>query len=752
MWGKIVFKVKFDKSVNKLEIFNASKYPNEINAPIKIPIKPKQYDKILKKLGLNILQPINEGEDFIYTYLGNSMINDSLYHLEDSNIDNLLGRSFGDIYPYFKEYIYPIFKEVYKNDEEKIVMIHIHEDNSLKNIFELRILLNDDEEEIYLLIKDQSEMYKLKNLTKNKFELSPYPMSVVQNGHIVKINKAYEDLTGISIEEANKLTKHDFNKNKIIYNDTGLVLNYSQIIDKILAKEYHQIIYNILIENNGQPKILECRATPINFKGENAVKFQFIREINEFDIKLNEFTHGKVDLIQKIAKTAFIFYDVENNQTTWSKSLEFLLEGSLSGSGDIRNIFYEAITKDDTGSFAEMYNNATKDSDYIEGDLKFKTLKNNIKYVHYSLKPLFKDGEIVRWLQILTDITDEHMNMQKLTNLNVTVKDMQEAAHISVYYRLSNGEHVWTPETYDLIEREPRDDDKYKHIIVDLASPNDQHKFYSKVDKLKPNEFLGAHRMPITLENGKVKYLQLDTRKFYDEDGKFIQESCYAMDITEEWNWQNTLIKSNAEKTVLIKEVHHRVKNNLQTITSLISLEERFKTDPAKILDITKTRINALALIHETIYNEFDMNYISIKNFFSSFDDKLKLLSSHPDIVFNEDIEDLTLYIDTATPLVLMINELTTNSFKHAFEKEDENKEIYKSLKSYEENGVKMCKFHYKDNGKGLPEDIDSIGSLGWIIVKSLITQVDGKYEIFNDNGFNFVLKFPYIENIEEEL
>ncbi len=741
-----MFKISFDETINKLEIFNVFEYPHEINAPIKKNIEPK-INKMFNKLGLNIIRPINNEEDFIYTYLGNPMLQNSL-----SNLDELIGRSFGDIYPYAKEHIYPIFKEVYKTDEEQTITIHIYEDEDLKNVFKLRILLDDEKNEIYLLIEEKSENYKLRNLIKNDFESSQYPKSIVQDGQIVKINKAYECLTGATIEEVRKLTTQDFNKHEIIYNDTGLVLKYSELINKILAKEYYQITYNILRDSGENPKRLECIARYINFKGSPAVEFTFIKEIDEFDVKLNDFTHGKVNLIQKIAKTAFILYDIEHDQTTWSKSLEYLLEGSLAGSGDIRNIFYEAITQDDTGSFAEMYNNAAKDSDYIEGELKFKTLKNNIKYVNYILKPLIKEGEIVKWLQILTDVTDEHINKQNLINLGATVKDMQEAASISVYYRLSNGEHVWTQETYDLIEREPRSDDKYKHIIVDLASPNEQHKFYSKVDLLKPNEFLGAHTMPITLENGKVKYLRLDTRKFYDDDGKFIQESCYAMDITEEWKWQNKLIKSNAEKTVLIKEVHHRVKNNLQTITSLISLEERFKTDSGKILDITKTRINALALIHETIYNEFDMNYISIKDFFSSFDDKLKLLSSHPDIVFNEDIEDLTLYIDTATPLVLMINELTTNSFKHAFEKEDENKEIYKSLKSYEENGVKMCKFHYKDNGKGLPEDIDSIGSLGWIIVKSLITQVDGKYEIFNDNGFNFVLKFPYIENIEEEL
>lgn len=219
------------------------------------------------------------------------------------------------------------------------------------------------------------------------------------------------------------------------------------------------------------------------------------------------------------------------------------------------------------------------------------------------------------------------------------------------------------------------------------------------------------------------------------------------MDVTSQVEYEKAIVKADAEKTVLIKEVHHRVKNNLQVISSLISLEERFKTDSDIIIDITKSRINALALIHETIYNEEDMNYINVRQFIGEFDEKLKSLATYPDISFINEIDDWTLPVNSVTPLVLMINELTTNSFKYAF-KEDDVKEIFKSIHLYNDNGIRMAKFHYRDNGKGLDEgfDIDSSRSLGWTIIKSLTAQLDGEYELFNDNGFNFVLKFPILE------
>ena len=128
------------------------------------------------------------------------------------------------------------------------------------------------------------------------------------------------------------------------------------------------------------------------------------------------------------------------------------------------------------------------------------------------------------------------------------------------------------------------------------------------------------------------------------------------MDVTSQVEYEKAIVKADAEKTVLIKEVHHRVKNNLQVITSFISLEERFrKSEPERIIEITKNRINALALIHETIYNENDMDYITIKPFLHNFDEKLASLS-HLDIDFVNDFEDLTLSIDIVTPLALMIN------------------------------------------------------------------------------------------------
>lgn len=278
-----------------------------------------------------------------------------------------------------------------------------------------------------------------------------------------------------------------------------------------------------------------------------------------------------------------------------------------------------------------------------------------------------------------------------------------------------------------------------KHIPVDELNISDELLDYYK--SVSFEKFLFKNDM---IEGGDFNWMQI-SRNEVVENGKKLGDIFIFDDVTKQYEYEQSLIKSDAKKTVLIKDVHHRVKNNLQIINSYINLEERFNDDPDKVLKDTKSRIASLSLIHETIYNEKEMDYISIKEFFNDFDTKLKGLMEHANIEFINEFEDLTIYIDNLTPLVLLVNELTTNSFKHAFSSSEDNNIVYKSLKSYEEDGFTKAKFHYKDNGKGLDDDFDVSKSkqLGFVIMKSLVSQLGGEYEVFNDDGFNFVMTFP---------
>ncbi len=379
------------------------------------------------------------------------------------------------------------------------------------------------------------------------------------------------------------------------------------------------------------------------------------------------------------------------------------------------------------------------------------TAKGNLKYIKGHARKVHDDKGNFQYMSgYVQDVTDYFLNYLKLSNINRTVEDVQYAVPISVHYLNQEGKYHWTEGSYRIIDREPREGDENKHIILELMSSEDFNYFMDKVDDLAPGEcYIEDDKIyTIRTEAGNVKYLNCAARKIFDEDGNFVRRSELSQDVTARVNYENALIEADKSKTILFQEVHHRVKNNLQLIISFINLEKKFyKDNPEQIIQVTENRISSLALIHEKIYNEDDMSYLEVNSFIDDLDDNLLVFSLHDDIEFKRIIdEDLRLSVDVMTPLSLIINELTTNSFKYAFDDEFVGKkEICKSFQLIEEENGVYCEFKYSDNGKGLPEgyDINTSNSLGWTIIKSLSGQLDGEYMLFNDNGLNFVLKFP---------
>ncbi|MCQ2964481.1 MAG: hypothetical protein MJ203_02825 [archaeon] len=317
-----MFEVKFFESENRVEIYNLSEYPYEINAPVKLEVEPKKYDKSFIDLGLNVLRPIDDGEDFVFVYSSTSVGKNVLY-----SFDNVMGRSFGDLHPYFKEYFYPVFKKVLNTGEREDVSFYIFEDGELRTGLELRIVLHEDE--LFFFMENKTELYKRESREKYQFDLSSFPKTIFQDGKILKVNKAFENLINVPNSRLAGIPVERINYWNIIYNDTGLVLNYSQLLDKILSGEYYQITFDLLFEEDNELIRYQNLARYININDKPAVEIIVLRKLENYDIEANVFSHGKFDLIQKIAKTAFISYDIENEEINWSRSLEDIVEDSL---------------------------------------------------------------------------------------------------------------------------------------------------------------------------------------------------------------------------------------------------------------------------------------------------------------------------------------------------------------------------------------------------------------------------------------
>ena len=202
------------------------------------------------------------------------------------------------------------------------------------------------------------------------------------------------------------------------------------------------------------------------------------------------------------------------------------------------------------------------------------------------------------------------------------------------------------------------------------------------------------------------------------------------------------LEKSLDKNKTLTKELHHRVKNNLQVISSLLNLQSRNINDPKALAAIREgeSRVNSIALMHQKLYQTDTISEVDFKQYTEELIDYLKTINAKPNcsIIIKMMLEDIKLDIDTAVPLGLIINELISNSFKHGFKNKQEG--IINISITYTNSSQQQICLIVNDNGVGLPPNINmaKIESLGLKLINMFTKQLEGTIDISNDNGAYF--------------
>lgn len=252
-----------------------------------------------------------------------------------------------------------------------------------------------------------------------------------------------------------------------------------------------------------------------------------------------------------------------------------------------------------------------------------------------------------------------------------------------------------------------------------------------------PNSVPNNYEFELVDRDGKVKNI-LITVSMIPGTRKSLMS---LMNITKLKDTENELKNSLKEKDLLLKEVHHRVKNNMQIISSLLSLQSSYIEDEKvrTLFQESQNRIRSMAMVHEKLYKSENMSKIDFKQYMSDLVDSLSYNHRiHPDNV-KKKMETVLFDVETAIPCGLIINELVTNTFKHAFP--DGNiGEI--TVELYKKKDTVFMKV--SDNGIGFPEDIDfkNTKSLGLKLVNSLVMQLDGEIQLDTTNGTLFTVSF----------
>lgn len=262
------------------------------------------------------------------------------------------------------------------------------------------------------------------------------------------------------------------------------------------------------------------------------------------------------------------------------------------------------------------------------------------------------------------------------------------------------------------------------------------------VEKLKNNGEISNFEIQVRLNDGSLKWIQFSGR--LSENENYFEG--VSADITERKHAEKKVLASLKEKEVLFKEIHHRVKNNMQIIQSLISLQlnEIKGAEHKKPLIDSNNRIKSMALIHEILYRSDDMAVLDLETYFKEIAQHLFKIYLKPedDVTLNIDVASINLDMDLSIACGLISNELVSNALKYAFISPGVGS-LSISLNSISDNEVRLV---IRDNGHGLPDDFDlnTIDSLGLKIVNILVIgQLKGKMNAKTENGAVFDIRFP---------
>lgn len=375
--------------------------------------------------------------------------------------------------------------------------------------------------------------------------------------------------------------------------------------------------------------------------------------------------------------------------------------------------------------------------------------KSGLEYIEVHHAPIIKEGKVFA-IQIIGRNITKRKNAEnalieskkRLHDVNTYLEAIINASPFAIVDLHMDGrvKSLWNPAAENIFG--------WKRMEV-LGKPlpflneNKGTKYENIMHNVLSGEFKSDLELECARNDGEQIYTMMATAPLLNVDNNIQGVMATFADISDMIMAEKQIKASLEEKEVLLREIHHRVKNNLQIISSLMSLQSEYTEEPEtlKMFQESKNRIRSMALIHEKLYQSGDMAHIDFGEYLKSLVEMLSIFHKEKkdDVKVNLNCEDVFLEIDTAISMGLIVNELVSNCFKHAFPLERKG-EIEINLSKMSEGYL----LEVADDGVGLPEgfDLEKTGTLGLLIVQTLSLQLRGSLEIKTDNRTSFCLSF----------
>jgi PAS domain S-box-containing protein len=565
----------------------------------------------------------------------------------------------------------------------------------------------------------------------------------LRNGEFIEVNQRLCDILGYSREELIKMTTWDITYPEDLYTSLPERREFlGKKLDKLSTeKRYVHKSGSVIYTNLTISLVRDANGNPDYFVS----VYQDITERKQAEEQLRV----SEERYRAIYNQAFIGIAQVGLNGEFLQVNEQLCHIMGYTREELYNMSFMDITHQDSKDESQKYR-----SELIEGKLENFTLEK--KYVHKNGTVIYANltSSLVRdsegnpdyFVSVFQDITDRRKTEEKIELQAAKLNAIIESSSHLIWtadreIRLTSFNKNYFDQIYKMYKVQP-----YVGLPLTsgrMVSTDDYNDFWHKKYELAFQGVPQHFETSMSDNEGKVTWREIYLNPIYGPDNRITEVSGIGHDITEKKQSEEKIKQSLKEKEVLLKEVHHRVKNNLQVISSILNLQSSYIKDQntLNLLKESQNRIKSMAFIHESLYQTKDFTSINFSEYVVNLSKNLvhSYSSYDNDIELRLDIDNVFLNLDLAIPCGLIINELVSNSLKYAFPDKAEG-EIVVGLR-VEDDNIKLV---ISDNGIGLPKHIDyrNTESLGLQLVVTLVDQLNGAIKLDNKRGTKYTIVF----------
>jgi PAS domain S-box-containing protein len=528
--------------------------------------------------------------------------------------------------------------------------------------------------------------------------------------------------------------------------------NYSNAAKKAVKGKPFGIDFRIVL-NNGEERTVHLKSEfvmnnkniPVRIKG----TVQDITERKKSEEKIQTLANivkSSNDAIGTISLDDIITSCNEEAELVYGYPVEELLGKRVS-------ILAPPHLCDETKKLSELIKQGEKIRHHETSRLR---KDGKIIYVSITLSPVFdSSGKLIAISFISRDITERKRVEEKLRESEEKYRNIVETANEGIF--IIDAEAIVTFANKKMADMLGYTlEEVVGRAIWDFTTEED--KAIIKLNQERRRQGINeSYELKLICKGGSSLWVLISAKSLFDKDGKFMGSISMLTDITKRKEAEEALANIEIARK---KEIHHRIKNNLQVISSLLDLQaEKFNNrediKDSEVLEAVREsqdRVISMALIHEELYKGGGLDTLNFSSYIEELAENLfrTYRLGNADLSLKMDLEENIFFdMDTAVPLGIIVNELVSNSLKHAFT--DLKGEIRIQLRregKSDKTQESIFNLTISDNGKGIPESIklESLESLGLQLVSALVDQLDGKIELKGTHGTEFRITFNVAE------